>query len=450
MNYVDVVKDLKKPNKIMNLRKKIKKELLKEGMWDGREVWAQLCAWDNSAGDGSIPGTSFHHHKMTINGNTPHVGDTFRNKESEGGTPTNTSYGIENGIYKVTSTSGWNMGTTYNFPADSNCGGHVGTQWLCAFEWGGNDPYTSADPTPSGGHYNVCLEYPHESLFWEMNDPNSTSGGQLPPSGTYYNFSDTKQECEDYCIGTFDCQLTSGTPQGGPNTPLQGGCFQTYPWEINSGYYQTIQDCEEGCPYVNTSGTSGKYKCGDSNCDPQSMNCVKECQECDYNEVLAGNCPYDSEQECEDSGCEEVEAYRCYDCNTPCPQQLVDAGHCPYVQQPNGANDAKAECNAACADTNKWKCGRPDKFGNPRCSYCKQFELTDGTDCFNTKQECLDSDCPGLADATKDIKDLTMTSKDKAGKYDDAITIDKDLDIEFTEDPSKELKEEIKRIKELL
>ena len=81
-----------------------------------------------------------------------------------------------------------------------------------------------------------------------------------------------------------------------------------------------------------------------------------------------------------------VEKYRCYDCNTPCSQQLIDAGHCPY--------DTTQDCQNQCTETNKWSCGKPDKFGNPRCRKCKQFEIWDGTNCFNTEQECLDSgDC---------------------------------------------------------
>jgi|TARA_R110000822_G_scaffold309887_1_gene440555 hypothetical protein len=431
---------------------KANKTLLKEGWNDGRKVWAQLCAWDNSAGDGSIPSSGFYHSKMTINGNKPEVGDTFRNKESEGGNPTGSSYGIENAVYKVTDTGNWTMGTTYNFPADSNCGGHVGVQWVCLFEWGGNDPYTSNDPTPSGGHYNVCKEMIHESLNWQLNDPNSTGQGNFPPIGTWYVFHDTIQECEDYCIGTFDCQLTSGTPQGGPNTPPQGGCFQTYPWEINNGYYPTIQDCEEGCPYVNASGTSGKYKCADTNCDPLSMACLKECTECDYYEVLAGNCPYDSVQECKDSDCEIVEAYRCHDCNTPCTQNQINAGVCPYVQQVNGANDAKAECAAACASTDKYRCANPDKFGNPRCAECKEFELSDpSVECFNTKQECVDSDCPGTkVKDPKKFKDDVFSYLGPGKKKSGNGVIDVEVDAEFTEDPTKELKESIKRIKKQL
>jgi len=435
-------------------------ELLTEGPFSGREVWADLCGWDNSAGDGSCPSCSFHHHKMTINGNTPQVGDLFRNIESEGGTPTGSNYGVHGATYRVTDVDPWNLGTTYNFPTGSNCQGHVGTQWVCLFEWGGNDPYTSADPTPAGGHYNYCREMMHESLYWQLSDPNNTGQGNYPPVSTWYNFSDTLQECEDYCIGTFDCQLTMGTPQGGPNTPAQGGCYQRYPWEINSGFYPTIQDCEAGCPYVNPSVEY--YKCGNSTCDPQNPNCVKECEECDYVEFLQGNCPYSSEQECKDSDCEEVEAYRCHDCNTPCSQQLVDLGHCPYVQHPNGLNDAKAECAAACNESNKWTCGMPDKFGNPRCRKCKQFELTDGTNCFNTEQECLDSNCPGKIEKDRE-KDITMTSKKKVGKYGDVM----DVEIDDTESSNFELPtgdyvpdsetpidraltEEIKRIKGLM
>jgi hypothetical protein len=81
-----------------------------------------------------------------------------------------------------------------------------------------------------------------------------------------------------------------------------------------------------------------------------------------------------------------VEKYRCYDCNTPCSQQLIDAGHCPY--------DTTQECMDQCTETDKWSCGKPDKFGNPRCRKCKEFELTNGTTCYPTEQDCLDSgDC---------------------------------------------------------
>ena len=82
-----------------------------------------------------------------------------------------------------------------------------------------------------------------------------------------------------------------------------------------------------------------------------------------------------------------VEKYRCHDCNTPCAQNVIDAGHCPY--------DTTQECLDQCAETNKWRCGLPDKFGNPRCLPCKQFELLGGTTCYNTQAQCLASNCPG-------------------------------------------------------
>mgnify|MGYP003679686325 CR=1 FL=1 len=94
-----------------------------------------------------------------------------------------------------------------------------------------------------------------------------------------------------------------------------------------------------------------------------------------------------------------VEKYRCYDCNTPCSQQLIDAGHCPY--------DTTQECMDQCTETDKWSCGRPDKFGNPRCRKCKEFELTDGTTCYPTEQDCLNS---GDCDMKKVKDDKTITT----------------------------------------
>jgi len=96
-----------------------------------------------------------------------------------------------------------------------------------------------------------------------------------------------------------------------------------------------------------------------------------------------------------------VEKYRCYDCNIPCSQQLIDAGHCPY--------DTTQECMDQCTETDKWSCGRPDKFGNPRCRKCKEFELTNGTTCYPTEQDCLDSgDCD--MKRAKDDKTAAITT----------------------------------------
>ena len=96
-----------------------------------------------------------------------------------------------------------------------------------------------------------------------------------------------------------------------------------------------------------------------------------------------GNGQYSSLNDC-NNNC-VIPAYRCHDCNTPCSQQLIDAGQCPYP--------TTSHCQAMCADTNKWRCYR-DKFGNKKCTLCKVYQMTDGTMCFNTKQECLaSSDC---------------------------------------------------------
>jgi len=135
----------------------------------------------------------------------------------------------------------------------------------------------------------------------------------------------------------------------------------------------------DGCMFCLTYNFPSAPKCDDPPVDP-SWECI--------NGVCAdpgtGNGQYASQSDC-NNNC-VVPAYRCRDCNTPCSQQLIDAGACPYP--------TTAHCQAMCDDTNKWRCYR-DKFGKKKCKKCKVYQMTDGTMCFNSKQECLDSDCGG-------------------------------------------------------
>ena len=106
--------------------------IISEGPLDGRGVIAKLCCSDINLGywqtnptpsvitaaNGNRGSMYINHNKMTINGNVPQVGQYFRAVESEGGSPTgNDPNGKSSGlIYRVTSVSPWNVGTTYNFP----------------------------------------------------------------------------------------------------------------------------------------------------------------------------------------------------------------------------------------------------------------------------------------------------------------------------------------------
>ena len=72
-------------------------------------------------------------------------------------------------------------------------------------------------------------------------------------------------------------------------------------------------------------------------------------------------------------------------------------------------------------------------------------------ECFNTKQECVDSDCPGTkVKDPKKFKDDVFSYLGPGKKKSGNGVIDVEVDAEFTEDPTKELKESIKRIKKQL
>ena len=92
--------------------------------------------------------------------------------------------------------------------------------------------------------------------------------------------------------------------------------------------------------------------------------------------------------------------YRCYDCITPCTQNIVDAGHCPYM--------STQDCLDQCEITDKWKCGY-DKWGGVNCGFCRVFQLTDGTSCWDTEQECIDSKC--AQPYIKEVKEISYPTK---------------------------------------
>jgi len=346
-------------NRILNLVNDMKeKEMINEqlfGWWPGKKCTVQRCQEDGISD--ALIGSSKKHPKMTIDGERPAVGDRFRMKESRNGNLTGDSDWSDGHSYKVTKIETPSaFGYTYNFPPLSACDPvPVTPSWECI-----NGSCT--DPGDGSGQYS------------SLNDCQTTTNNCTPlPWTCLYEWNSTHPI------------VITAIANNGP-------CYQWQAWSTaNSSSFQnyaTFQACLHNC---DEPAPDPSWDCdGQGNCtDPGT-----------------GNGQYTSLNDC-NNNC-VVPAYRCHDCNTPCSQQLIDAGHCPYP--------TTAQCTAMCVDTNKWRCGQPDKFGTPRCIPCKLFELNNGTNCFNTKQECLASDCglirkdPGKTDVSLSNSNVSNVS----------------------------------------
>ena len=364
-NRFDVTEEEKK--RIIGLVNE-QKGLLNEAILKARKIEAKRCQLETAGANPLNPisyGPKVTHKKMTIDGDTPEVGDYFINNESRNGNLTNdwsgtNAAGSDGKSYKVTKVFALEDGClfcyTYNFPSASGCDPAPVTPTFSCING------TCSDPGTGNGDFlslavcqtatNNCTPLPWTCLY------------EWPQTNLVTNYLQTNSHCYQW----QNWNNANANPQ-----------YQNY---------ATSQDCYNSCT---PPAPSESWDCdGQGNCsDPGT-----------------GNGQYTSLNDC-NNNC-VVPAYRCHDCNTPCSQQLIDAGHCPYP--------TTAQCTAMCVDTNKWRCGRPDKFGTPRCIPCKLFELNNGTNCFNTKQECLDSDCglirkdPGKTDVSLSNSNVSNTN----------------------------------------
>ena len=184
--------------------------IISEGPFSGRGVIAVLCCsstalgyWQSTnplpavitAANGNRGAKYINHNKMTIDGNTPQVGDYFRAVESQGGTPTGDHPNGESSglIYRVQSVSGWDLGTTYNFPSANGCP---------------SCPGISSHWCPQNGY---CTEVP----------------GNNAPYATY-------ADCPCKEPDTFNCETNGITSNC---VPVQGA----------GGQYATIGACQADC-----------------------------------------------------------------------------------------------------------------------------------------------------------------------------------------------------------
>ena len=313
-------------NRILNLVNDMKeKEMINEQLFG---LWkGKKCTVKRCQEDGisdALIGSSKKHPKMTIDNERPEVGDRFRMKESRNGTLTGDSDWSDGHSYKVTKVeTPLPVGYTYNFPPLSVC--------------------DSAPPSPT----------------WDC-DGAGTCSDPGTGNGIYASLSSCQSNCIAPPPDSWDCD-----GQGNCTDPGDG-----------SGQYSLLNPVwwHPGVPDCS------------SNCQPPPPDPSWDCDgQGSCSDPGTGNGQYSSLNDC-NNNC-VIPAYRCHDCNTPCSQQLIDAGQCPYP--------TSTDCQYMCEDTNKWRCYR-DKFGNKKCKLCKVYQMTDGTMCFNTKQECLASSECGL------------------------------------------------------
>jgi len=338
--------------------------IISEGPLDGRGVIARLCCSDFNLGywqtnptpavitaaNGNQGAMYINHNKMTINGNTPQPGDYFKAIESEGGSPTgNDPNGKSSGlIYKVTSVSGWDLGTTYNFPGASGCPNCPGiSSWSCQVS----------------GNQGTCTEVP---------------GSNAPYA--------TEQDC-----------LTSGDPncigQGNSYFCHNGNCYQQ---QGTGGQYPDLPTCQAACGHE-----PDKWKCTSNyQCiqDPNGpyttqQDCQQNCGEPDYsydcniamgqcNQVPGGGGQYATLAICQQN-CEYDGKWTCkeYDTRADLPVGLKDLAqelgesnhfnpmpstgwHC--VKDPNGIHNTQAACQAQC----------PPRDEKIDCVDCEQGVMT--------------------------------------------------------------------------
>ena len=386
-----------------SIKQMMAEQLLNEGPFSAREIEATTCDGYYSGANNTPQGNpitqgltwcwgcspNYYHRKTTIGGAKPQVGMIFRNIESEGGTPT----GVGTGWHmRVTWVGSWKTGTTYNHAAISSCGAGQGV-----------------------GSYSYSCQSPN------LGSPFYPASG-----GCFVDWP------------SFGLGVWSGTSAYAINYGVGGSGYQSY-WNI--------QDCEATCSWdPNYTGQTEGYKCisqnswGNTNHGNNASGDGSECIPCTTLEIQNGTCPYATLNDCKTDpnlndgyGCRVIR-YACHDCNTPGTDAQIM--HYYNLGQASGAMitngwyapylwDTTATCNQLCAGAGTWKCAMPDKFGAPQCAECTQYDnqfqntSISTVTCFNTKQECLDSNC-GMrrADDIGKTQDITPLTTDPLAKID--------------------------------
>jgi len=414
-----------------------KGEILEEGPFSARKVWATMC---DLPGVGLHPGggtpayglslnfNDIYVGKMTINGNKPNVGDIFRNSPSVSG---NAQSGGDDRYYRVTDTGAWTMGTTVNYPAGSesgNCKDDISypNQFVCGWEKSSQNVHPNGLVNFKNGGVKSCHEVPNEIVVedyiragvwwpqdasgWDNNDPSTWTLRQFgggnpaqqigvsPPILDWWVFFNNINECKTYC-GAWDNQFggtggTFGCMDELWGVPMvQPGCVPSYPWDMQAYPYSNISACQINCVHDDFESDYPNFDGDRFMCDGSGG-----CAPCDYTQVTNGAngnwygsamtygpCKFGNEQDCLDAqgtpdGCDYPEnpKFRCGHCNvnTPCTQAQIDNN--PGVCVFDNVTDCSAYCQSTTFFGNEYfKCPRPDKFGNisPNCLPCTAYEV---------------------------------------------------------------------------
>ena len=134
------------------------------------------------------------------------------------------------------------------------------------------------------------------------------------------------------------------------------------------GLFTNLQACNSAIDNGDWSGFGGQaYTVGSNSSNPY-YGCL---------DTLASNFIGSSTQNpgiVSDPSMCEYELYRCGDCNTPCTPFVVqnNPGLCQY----DNTADCIQGCDSQTADSERWTCMGPDKFGNQQgCRLCTQYEI---------------------------------------------------------------------------
>jgi len=269
---------------------------------------------------------------------------------------------------------------------------------------GGTPPYVGTGNVPNqSSTWKQWATYKNSEVLWQFlgsPNPGQVVGYEIYSASTSWTATSvTGRACLEYlgpvASSTNHMFIMQNGSFLGPTNPSAFSA-RTGPYGTCSNCLVNVAgvtpswDCDNNTGTCNDPGTGlGQYTSYNS-CDSACVSNPTPSWDCDgagtCSDPGTGQGQYMSLSLCSANCLAPIPAYRCHDCYTPCTQNVIDAGHCPYP--------TSFHCLNACADTTKWRCGFPDKWGNPRCRKCKQFELALlGTNCFNTEQECLDSDC---------------------------------------------------------
>jgi len=371
--------------------------IISEGPFSGRGVIAVLCCsstalgyWQSTnplpavitAANGNRGAKYINHNKMTIDGNTPQVGDYFRAVESQGGTPTGDHPNGESSglIYRVQSVSGWDLGTTYNFPSANGCPSCPGisSHWCpqngyCTEVPGNNAPYATYADCP-------CKE--PDTFNCETNGITSNCVPVQGAGGQYATIGACQADCsvksrkicakicasrvygnyyrQELCQDTQSATINGQLPQVGDVFKelglirVPGGSFTVAPWKVSWRVtkvleettnpiknYQEVEDCSWNEEPV-------RWKCkdyGKITKAPKEDGIAQALGERELTEkagpMLTGKrCvkdpmgPYATKQQCDE------------DCGDELPWKCLGDGTCQ--QNASGTYATKAICEADC------------------------------------------------------------------------------------------------------